>query len=477
MGFVSRSWWLAVLCGVFAVLCTCGESDETSAPGGGPGGMAGSGGAGATGGVAGGAAGSGGSGAGVQARFPLSLTPGERFLREASGSPFFFHGDTAWSLMAQLPREEAEQYLEDRRQKGFTVVLVNLLEHWFADQAPSNAYGEPPFSTAGDYSTPNEAYFAHADWVLEQAEQRGLLVLLAPSYLGWGGGQEGFYQEMVANGATALEGYGRFLGQRYRDQPNILWLHACDYDPPDQDLVRAIAEAIRAEAPSHLHSAHTQRNETASSIWGQEPWLDVDNVYTSAETYGPTLALYQTATRPFFLVEAYYEGANDMTEQGLRAQAYGALLAGAMGQIFGANPMWCFGAESCLGSTGPPTTWQEQLDSRGSQDMAVIAQLFGGLDWTALAPDDTLMASNSAGAIAARAEDGSFGLLYTTSLGSVEIDLTAFSTPVRIQRIDPTSAAPTLLTSDPIDNQGTYAVTLDQTNETDTSDWLVLIAP
>ncbi|MBW2537714.1 MAG: DUF4038 domain-containing protein, partial [Deltaproteobacteria bacterium] len=372
---------------------------------------------------------------------------------------------------------EAAQYLEDRSQKGFTVVLANLLEHHFADQAPANAYGDPPFTTPGDYAAPDEAYFAHVDWVLDQAAQRGLLVLLAPSYLGWGGGDEGFYQEMVAAGATELEAYGHFLGQRYRDRTNILWLHAGDYDPPDPDLVRAVANGIRAEAASHLHSAHTARHETASSVWGQEPWLDVDNVYTGTDTHGPTLALYQSATRPLFLIEAYYEGAHDMTEEGLRAQAYGAMLAGAMGQIFGANPMWCFGATTCLPTTAPPTTWQQQLDSRGSQDMAVLAQLFRSFDWQALEPDASLLTSNSAGAIAARGSSGAFALLYTATLGAVEIDLGALSAPVQIERVDPTDGSRAPLSSGTVDNQGTFVVTLDETNGTGTDDWLVWAGP
>jgi hypothetical protein len=411
------------------------------------------------------------------ARFPLTHTEGERFLREASGAPFFFHGDTGWSLVAQLDLGQAEQYLEDRRAKGFTVVLVNLLEHRFADQAPSNVYGDPPFSTPGDYATPNEAYFAHVDALLAAAEERGLLVLLTPSYLGYGGGEEGFYQEMVANGATKLEAYGRFLGARYQSPPNILWLHAGDYDPPDPDLVDAIANGIRAEDAVHLHSAHTTRGEAASDVWGGASWLDVDDVYTGPDAYGPALALYASATRPFYLLEAYYEGEHDMTEMGIRRQAYGALLGGAMGGIFGNNPIWCFGAQTCLGSTSPPTTWQEALDGRGSLDMEVLGQIFDGLAWERLVPDAALVVSNDADAIAARAADGSFALLHSQALGSVEIDLSTLSAAVRVERVDPTSGAVTPVTPDPLDPVGTYIVELPAANATGTSDWVIRVAP
>ena len=55
--------------------------------------------------------------------------------------------------------------------------------------APANAYGQEPFLAPGDYDTPNEAYFRHADWVLRRAADKGFLVLLAPSYLGGHGPQ------------------------------------------------------------------------------------------------------------------------------------------------------------------------------------------------------------------------------------------------------------------------------------------------
>lgn len=464
--------------------CDSSESTAAVSPGGGAlatGGNTGTGGAGATAGTGGfgpgGGAGGGHGGSATTSRFPLTLTAGERFLREADGSPFFFHGDTGWSLLAQLDAAQAEQYLENRRAKGFTVVLVNLLEHRFADEAPSNAYGEPPFTTAGDYATPNEAYFAHVDAVLGAAAERGLLVLLTPSYVGYGGGDEGFYQEMVANGTTKLEAYGRFLGARYSSHPNILWLHAGDYDPPNQDLVHAIANGIRAEDAVHLHSAHTSRGEAASDVWGAASWLEVDNVYTDADAYGPSLALCGTTTRPFFLIEAYYEGEHTMTEAAIRGQAYGPLLAGAMGQIFGNNPIWCFGAETCLGTTAPPTTWQAALDARGSRDMQVLAQIFGAVAWEHLVPDAALLVSNDADAIAARADDASFALLYTRALGSVEIDLGAFATAVRVERIDPTSGAVTTVVASPLNPSGSYVVPVDTLNATGTTDWVLRLAP
>jgi Protein of unknown function (DUF4038) len=462
-----------------ALLFACGSSDDepANAAGGGSstGGTGGSSGTGGSGGSssAGATGGASGSGGAAGERFPLAQSSGERFLREASGNPFFFQGDSGWSLIAELSEEDAEIYLEDRRQKGFSVVLVNLIEHEFSDQAPKNAYGDSPFTTPGDFSMPNEAYFAHADWVIDRAAAKGLLVLLAPAYLGYGGGSEGFYQDMVASGAAKLESYGHFLGKRYASKPNILWLEGGDYDPPSAELVDAVVTGIRAEDTVHLHSAHTSRGESASDVWGQEPWLDVDNVYTDSETHAPSLALGQTTTKPFFLIEAYYEGEHQISAEDLRYQAYGALLSGAMGQLFGNNPIWCFGASTCFPTSASPPTWQAQLDGRGSKDMAVLAGVFTALAWEKLSPDDGLITQDSTNAIGARASDGSLALVYTRSLGQFVLDASGFAAPIQAVRIDPTSGSEAPLPGSPLPASGTSTITLDTANATGGEDWLL----
>src|SRR5262245_32692305 len=54
--------------------------------------------------------------------FPLRTEAGRRHLLDASGQPFLLHGDTAWSLIADLTREEADIYLADRHARGFNTI-------------------------------------------------------------------------------------------------------------------------------------------------------------------------------------------------------------------------------------------------------------------------------------------------------------------------------------------------------------------
>jgi uncharacterized protein DUF4038/collagenase-like protein with putative collagen-binding domain len=398
------------------------------------------------------------SASGASPSFPLHVERGQHYLEDAGGKPFFMHGDTAWSLIAQTTREEADAYLRDRAARGFNTVLVNLLEHRFASNAPANAYGDEPFLMRGDYASPNEGYFDHAEWVVRRACDLGMLVLLAPSYLGGGGGPEGWYQEMKETGLGNLRRYGRFLGQRFGHLPNIVWVHGGDYNPPDKDLVRAIVKGINDYAPNAVHTAHTGVGASAAEYWSGEPWLSINSVYPSKDAslvYETSLAQHDYGEHmPFFLIEGMYENNpwvcacadNDdpgADELGVRMQAYQAVLSGASGHVFGNNPIWHFDGP---GWHPVPMSWQEELDSAGARSMGVLHDLVLSTQWWLLEPDmdDALLVggrgSSNLRAVAAEATDGSFALVYTPTARDLTVDLTRLSAPLVSARWhDPTS--------------------------------------
>ena len=115
-------------------------------------------------------------------QYPLKIGRNGRSLVDQQGRAFFINGDTGWSLIAQLTQAQADAYLASRQQLGFNAVLASLIEHRFASHAPANINGVPPFTTAGNFNTPNEAYFANADYTINKAAEKGMVVLLAPLY-------------------------------------------------------------------------------------------------------------------------------------------------------------------------------------------------------------------------------------------------------------------------------------------------------
>jgi hypothetical protein len=377
--------------------------------------------------------------------FPLRLEAGKRYLVDASGNPFFLHADTAWSLIASLSLADAEKYLEDRRKKGFNAVIVSLIEHFFTTNAPRNFNGDAPFTTPGNFGTPNEAYFSHADQIVQRAAAKGILVLLLPAYLGYAGGNEGWYQEMAANGPAAMRTYGRYVGQRHARFTNILWVLGGDFNPPSKALVRELALGIKEFDPSSLHSAHCAPETSALGYWAGESWLQVNNIYTYVDVPAKARTEYGNSM-PFFLFESHYENDPQGTEQRVRVQAYQALLSGAMGHAFGNNPIWHFDGPGIYPST--PPNWEEWLDSAGARSMVHLRSLFTTRAWWTLVPDfsNAFLTNGHASsnpfarAVAAKAQDGSFAFVYMPSARAVTVDLAQMAGPRVLARwYDPAS--------------------------------------
>lgn len=378
------------------------------------------------------------------ARFPLRISRNRRHLEDASGHPILIHGDTAWSLIAQLRLEDAQDYLRDRQARGFNAILVNLLEYRFASQAPANIAGDPPFRSPGDFASPNEAYFAHADRVLALAAQLGFIVLLAPAYLGYGGGSEGWYRPMLAAGEDRLRSYGAFVGRRYGRLGNLLWVHGGDYTPTDRRPVRAVVEGIRAHDRLSLHTAHCAPETAAAEAWADEPWLDLDTVYTYRPVADAAAKAHaRRPHRPFILIESTYENEHGVGVSRLRTQAYQALLGGACGHVFGNNPIWHFDTP---GAREAPVDWRRALGGAGTQSMEKLLALFSRLRWWEFAPDTRgalMPAPAGRGHLrqtAALRQDQRQALVHFPTPQPALLDMTAMASPaVTLRWFDPGS--------------------------------------
>jgi hypothetical protein len=415
--------------------------------------------------------------------FPLTTAPGARYLIDAAGAPFLLHGDSPWSLIGDLSREDALVYLEDRRARGFNTILVSLLERKFSRNAPANFYRDQPFLEADDYATPNEAYFAHADWVLQQAEQRGILALLTPSYIGWLGGDHGWYPAMIANGADKLRAYGRYLAQRFAQRRNILWVHGGDDDPPDRGVVRAIAEGIREIDAASLHTVHTRAESTGLRSWPNEDWLSVNTVYVRSQIWE---ACADESRRPrglpVFFIEGTYEnetyGGPVPREDDLRRQAYHALLSGAFGHVFGNNPIWHFEGPGLFDA---PYGWREALASRGAQSMTLVRQIMNQVDWPLLEADldHEFLTSGLGGgedyAAAAVTSDRRQAMVYLPTIRGIGVDLRRLAgARVVLRWIDPASGASHAIAEAAAPESGVYALAPPGRNAAGYRDWVLM---
>ena len=233
----------------------------------------------------------------------LKVSENRRFLVTADGRPFFWLGDTAWELFHSLTREDAERYLQNRAGLRFTVIQAVVLAEFDGLGAP-NAYGQTPLRN-NDPLQPNEAYFAHVDWIVARANALGLYVGMLPTWgdkwnRKWGVGPEIFTPE---NAAT----YGEWLGRRYRDAA-LVWIVGGDR-PVESDahgaIVRAMARGLRAgDGGAHLITFHPPGGNGSSTWFHGDDWLDFNmrqNGHVTEYTgrYDQTRADYRAEGRTY----------------------------------------------------------------------------------------------------------------------------------------------------------------------------------
>jgi hypothetical protein len=318
-------------------------------------------------------------------RWPLRVSPDRRRILDAVGQAVLIQGDAAWSLIANTTLDDARLYIEDRRRKGFNALIVSLTEYCFSQDPPRNLAGDEPFTTPGDFRTPNETYMAHAKQVLEIAEENGILVLLAPAYLGYPGpfpGYEsrpqGWYEEVLANGPEGCRAWGEYLGQRFGRFENIIWCIGGDRNPGDTaPALDQLARGIRAAGGDNLFTAHVYPECSPVDVLLDTDWLDLNPTYTYEVVHR---ALQEDWKRdpiwPFWLIESTYEGEHNASDLQIRRQAYWSVLCGGNGHCMGNNPIWPFA-----------DGWKVALDLPGSMAMARWGAFFRALPWGDLVPD------------------------------------------------------------------------------------------
>lgn len=316
----------------------------------------------------------------IAPKYPLKISASKRHLVDQNDTPFLLQGEAAWSLIARATKEEAGIYFKNRAQKGFNTVLVNLIEHWFAEKPPKNAYGEEPFTSPNDFSRPNEKYFEHVDWLIEKAAEYNLQLLFAPMYLGYPGTEEGWFREILAAPLGRILEYGAYLGKRYYRFDNLLWSMGADRNPTVPGLLEridTIAVAIKHFDRDHLMTAQCEPEFSSLDQFSSGGWVDFNSVYTYGIVHRKLLSEYNRKPEmPALLIESTYEGEHNSSQEQIRRQAYWSVLCGGFGHIFGSFPV-------DVSAKG----WISSLETAGASGMMYWGNFFSSIKWNKLIPD------------------------------------------------------------------------------------------
>ena len=367
----------------------------------------------------------------------LRISDNHHFLEFEDGTPFFYLGDTGWELFHRLNKSETEKYLEDRRSKGFTVIQAVVLAELNGLNVP-NAEGEKPLIN-NDPTKPNESYFKHVDWVVKKAAEKGIFIGMLPTWgdkwnRKWGVGPEIFTPENAYK-------FGKFLGERYKNQPNIIWILGGDR-PVENELQRQIIEQMaegltEGDGGFHLKSFHPSGGSGSSQYFHNADWLDFNmrqngHSISYTERYYKTFEDYQLQPRkPVIDAEPVYEDhpINFNPEQNgysiaadVRRPLYWDLFGGACGHTYGHHSVWQMYSADHEPVNSPLMTWDEAINQPGAGQMQYGRLLMESRPYFSRIPDSSVIVSDivpsaipGAGTyrfVSTRDEDGTYAMIY-----------------------------------------------------------------
>ncbi|HEY4327693.1 MAG TPA: glycoside hydrolase family 140 protein [Mucilaginibacter sp.] len=327
----------------------------------------------------------------------IVLASNGHYLQHEDGTPFFWLGDTAWELFHRLKMEEIDRYLNNRHDKGFNVIQAVILAEFDGLTKP-NVYGDVPLNNLNP-ETPNEYYFKFVDSVVKLAQSKGLYIGLLPTWgdkvtKAWGTGP------VVFNVENAYR-YGYWIGNRYKNYPNIIWILGGDRpaknDTADwRPIWRAMAKGITdvsGKKPFITYHPSGGPNSTSQYIH-HEPWLTM-NMIQSGHGNGHDVAIWDLITRDFNLsprkpvldAEPNYEdhpvnpwpkwdpASGYYRAYDVRKQLYRSVFSGGCGVTYGHHSVWQFYSAEREKINYADRYWTEAIDRPGAFQAGYLKKL------------------------------------------------------------------------------------------------------
>jgi len=432
---------------------------------------------------------------------------GSYFMNPKTRHPVFMQGEQAYDLATEVSStSDIQLYLSTRKSQGFNFIWVTATDMGGHDHSPNNNWptygsGAAPFG-ATPFHEMNETYFKHLDYVLQQAAAYGFEVLLMPAFVGSGptycSDSSGWCRELQAASTAKLRAFGAWLGRRYANYPNIIWLLGGDLDlvhyPGLQAKEEAIAAGIRSADPNHLITIENEPGTTGSnsqdfkggSAWPSGSW-QLDSFYhdVSGSPGQGTMnrdansAYTRSDHLPTYLLEDSLEGENlSPSDLGQRTEKYQGILGGAtLGAVFGNCVVWGLGFHYpyCPSWTNS-MQWKTSFNTAGATGTQYLGKLFRSREFWKLVPDSSNavlksgIGSGSTESVAACTSDGQTCIVYDPRGNSQnpQIAMSHFSGAVHGWWFNPQTGSATDLGT--LTEKGVHTFT-----PTDGNDWVLVL--
>lgn len=388
----------------------------------------------------------------------LQVSDNQRFLQYTDGKPFFWLGDTGWLLPQRLNQDEAGGYLSRAAKAGFNVVQVQVINgvpcmnaYGQLSNNPQNPWDFSCFDSQNKGLT--ASYWDHLDRIIQIAEKQNIYIGMVCI---WGG--------LVKSGAIDVEGakaYGKFLAERYKDFPNIIWIIGGDIQGNIKPEVwTALAETIKSIDKNHLMTFHPRGRYTSAKWWSKAEWLDFHMYQSGHRAYGQRMGnkdypipdnteedcwMYVDSTWAYKPIKPVVDGEPSYEDipvglhfpngprwqaHDVRRYAYWDVFAGAFGHTYGHNAIMQM-VKPGLGVAYASTSklWYEAQQDEGYQEMRYLKALILSFPFFERIPDQTVVASENGTRydrlIATRGND--YLLVYNYTAGDMTIDLRKIS--------------------------------------------------
>ncbi len=340
----------------------------------------------------------------------LKVSENKRFLIKEDGSPFFWMGDTGWELFHKLDQNEAEHYLRNRAAKGFTVIQAVLLAECDGLTKPTPE-GYLPLIDHNP-ATPNEKFFFKVDDIIQKAADFGLYMAILPT---WGSHAEDkshpLFDDLLIFTPENAYKYGKFLGDRYKKNRNIIWIVGGDRSPEgNEEIWKQMIKGLRDGSENkHLITYHINGRHTITEHPEIAGLLDFYMMQSghgnqAIPNFKMIWADYQfKPTKPVIDGEPVYEnipvGFNPVngytTDLEPRRAMYWSVFAGGFGVTYGNNAVWQMNKEGYKPILEPLSTWEAAIDDPGSFQVRHLRNLMLSRPFLSRIPDSTLILSDN----------------------------------------------------------------------------------
>jgi hypothetical protein len=374
----------------------------------------------------------------------LKMSPGQRNVVYADGSPFLMIADTPWGLPYRGTKESVTAYSKNRQSRGINAALLMSLQPDMRAEGPDDRVSQAGFAKAfsdlpdGHINNLNPTYFQTLDTLIGILLEHEIVPVFQPVFHGFG------WKGLDVLGAVAdpdeYVRYSRYLLARY-GASHAFWLVSGDNNglgPGVKEAGEYIEEWDPHRQPTGIHYNPMCDNQPEwapegicfhyNKSYQSAGWLDFQWCQTGHaglhDTHKVELMYDNLPTKAVANGEPTYEGIRDPENGSAWWQGHEAWIqytsGGTMGVVYGAGGLWNWklnpeeeGWDDWCNSN---VSWKEAIELPGSIYVGYLGDALKGLNTTDIERHPELAEGNYC-----LAHPGKLYIIYLPEGGTVQV--------------------------------------------------------